>query len=194
MKIRSSHITNSSSSSFILETQTSTKKIALDIVQGLHRDLESANERMYRANSALQLRNIQSYFRERQDFDLPVLITWTCNYETWIYRTRSDEVAISTCNNDPIESYLDDGEIISRAGGSDDGIMPPYDLPFLNLDTLNWTTRRIFDSRWDDAHQDIQAPPTVLVPLNGQESIEDKDWEEPKKEEVRPSFDLIGKI
>ena len=192
MKIRSSHITNSSSSSFILETQTSTKKIALDIVQGLHSDLESMDERTYRANSTLRLRSVQSYFRERQDFDLPILISWTCNYETWIYRTRSDEVAISTCNNDPIESYLDDGEIISRGDGSDAGIMPPYDLPFLNLDTMNWTTRRIFDSRWEDAHQDIQAPPAVPVPLNGQNEITAKKPEQ--KEEIRPSFDLIGKI
>ncbi len=165
MKIRSGHITNSSSSSFVVETNSSTKKIALDIVEGLYNQTmtEEYYDGEYRANSLERRNRVIRHFNARENFDLPILISWTCNYETWIYRMSSRKIAISTCNNDPIPSFLIDETISRQGGGADEGhLTPPPDLSFLDLDNLNWTTGRIFNEEWLELPYGQQVPPTIF--------------------------------
>ncbi len=101
MKVRHGFVSNSSSSSFLLDTTATTSEIALHILTHMIKDYESwsleesprDDERSDIYQAAVEFCKINSTFDEN------IMIPWTCNYETWIHVCEEGHTLVDTCNN-----------------------------------------------------------------------------------------------
>ena len=96
MKIRTDFVSNSSSSSFLIEKERTTAQVALEMIRIVHAEYKDQwgddVERLDRYVSHMD------WLRKHQDFDKNISITYTCNYETFIYR-EDGTIRVDTCNN-----------------------------------------------------------------------------------------------
>lgn len=101
MKIRSGFVSNSSSSSFIVGApgeDVTTAAVAEAMLMVIAEDYGDHENN----DAALK------WARAHPKFDSPILIPWTCNYETYIWK-NANGVCIDTCHNHDW-STLHDGE------------------------------------------------------------------------------------
>jgi len=91
MKNRQGFVSNSSSSSFIV---TNAEKKTIDILKSMYETLQeewnSEDEGLIKIGKFIE--------SKASDFDEPICIPFTCNYETFIFR-NGDNILIDTCNN-----------------------------------------------------------------------------------------------
>jgi len=102
MKLRSGFVSNSSSSSFIASDKTmSTSEIAELMTQIVIFDYleEEGDSDWVKEIKAIQLKIIELC---EQEYDGNILLPFTCNYQTLIYRDgKGGDILIKTCNNHP---------------------------------------------------------------------------------------------
>lgn len=119
MKIRTGFVSNSSSTSFTLDTNKTTFEIAAEMLKFL---LDEEDEGTYEIIKTL-------------NEDTPIAYQRTTNYETLIWRGKSGKIRISTCNNhEEIFDYIDSNfPNALYGGGCDTNQYPPKDKIFYNI-------------------------------------------------------------
>jgi len=100
MKIRKGFVSNSSSSSFIIDAENTTDALE-KILNGL--------QRYYENNSFYKNREepIKNYIKYHTNKNNSICIPWVVNYPTIIHKLNDDRIRIDTCNNIYWEEYLD---------------------------------------------------------------------------------------
>lgn len=121
MKIKNDFVTNSSSTSFIVDEDMTTSEVALEMIRVFCQD----EGRLFN-----QLENISWLQENLKTFDENILIPYTTNYETWIFK-REGKIYVQTCNNHPWELL----KFNRKWPGEEDVYDLFYDLEFLDIDT-----------------------------------------------------------
>lgn len=133
MKVRNGFVSNSSSSSFIVHCDgmksPSTAQVAFDmlsVVADEHTD--------YGWELARNEIEALDWLRNNPSYDLPICISQTCNYPTFIFRDADGDIKIDTCHNhdwslvDGLE-YDGNGDLdIERSGVSDHDYLDLADM------------------------------------------------------------------
>jgi len=94
MKIRSGFVSNSSSSSFILNHPMTTAEVATIMLYEVKKDWMSYPDPSIPDN----FQDAISWLKDNQNYDEPILFPWSCNYETFIWRNTRG-ICVDTCNN-----------------------------------------------------------------------------------------------
>lgn len=125
MKVRKGFVSNSSSSSFIVNA-TSTKEIAIKMMEFL---VKREDEDSFFAEKK---KIFDENIKKVTDLDTPIYIPWTCNYETYIWKKDKDNFIVDTCNNHGWwESDLDIGNSAECLSDLiDEEYTKPYDYFF----------------------------------------------------------------
>ena len=98
MKVRHGFVSNSSSSSFIVEGNATTAQVAITMMYEIKSDWEGM--RSYYGEDWKEPESFVQAFdwlSKNQEYNEPILIPWSTNYETFIW--RGDKICVSTCNN-----------------------------------------------------------------------------------------------
>ena len=153
MKVRAGFVSNSSSSSFIVRGTATTQEIAsamLEIIFKHWEDFGYIPEQIH-----LRAKN---WLDKNIGFNDPVLIPWTTNYETFIWRTDSG-ICVETCNN--IEWYdLWDDYVIDY---KDPDYVMPSDQEEKYLDLGDIHGPRVTSKEWYDAWREKHRKQTELI-------------------------------
>lgn len=96
MKIQNGFISNSLSSSFIIDTKKTTIQTAQRIINYIIPELSQ----YWTKKQLNDVYNIQKSLENLVHFDIPTKVPWSINYETYIWRDKkSKKIYIDTCNN-----------------------------------------------------------------------------------------------
>lgn len=99
MKIRNGFVSNSSSSSFILNGKhTTTAQVAVLMMYQMKHEWSKYWDHDERPGDDKFYEALQ-WLEDNDDFDDPLLLPWSCNYESFIWRAGDNEIYIDTCNN-----------------------------------------------------------------------------------------------
>lgn len=93
MKVRTGFVSNSSSLSFIvsdpqIKTTAECAFIMLEYLIGKYDGRPVAKE----------LGEARDWVEDNLEYNMPIVLPWTCNYETWIWSNHNG-VCVDTCNN-----------------------------------------------------------------------------------------------
>jgi hypothetical protein len=127
MKIRLGFVSNSSSSSFIIRGTASTHEVAKKMYLIM---IESWKEFGYKLPREHE--KVMEWFDKNIGFDDPILIPWTTNYETFIYKTNSG-VSVDTCNNIMWDDLYDDYIIDTKI---DEDLPSDLDAEYIDLKNI----------------------------------------------------------
>lgn len=94
MKTRQGFVSNSSSSSFMVQGPTTTAQVGLLMMY------EIVSDRMEFPDSTVEdeIKAALKWLSENTQFNDPIVIPWSINYETFIWNDGAD-VKVDTCNN-----------------------------------------------------------------------------------------------
>jgi hypothetical protein len=137
MKIRTGFVSNSSSSSFIIRGTASTHEVAKKMYLIMIEDYKEFEYKLPREHE-----EVMKWFDKNIGFDDPIIIPWTINYETFIWKTNSG-VSVSTCNNIVWDDLHDDYIIDTKL---DENL--PYDSDAKYLDLKNIKGERLTKREW----------------------------------------------
>lgn len=107
MKIRYGFVSNSSSSSFIvtadadfnpIETTAQCAYHMLKVIIDYYREVPECRETTRKAMVS------RRWCRRHWNYDEPIIIPYTVNYDTYIYKHQNRHIIVETCNN----HYWDD--------------------------------------------------------------------------------------
>lgn len=95
MKKRNGFVSNSSSSSFIIDGSFRTSEVAEEMVKIIDREeFETFHQHCRWTLPAL------SWLQDHPGYDNGIVIPWSCNYDTWIARSKDGRyILIDTCHN-----------------------------------------------------------------------------------------------
>lgn len=151
MKHRNGFVSNSSASSFVIpkESGLSTIDVATQVFEQMVGQYDQYGDPWSVANR-MTYDTVVTFFNENKGYDGNILIPWTTNYETWIFRNSSGKLCIDTCNNidwdgmcfteEPDVEYLEEGH---EATPWD--FIPTY-RQFLDLDDMRQKRKSQYDS------------------------------------------------
>lgn len=98
MKIRSGFVSNSSSSSFLLDAKKSTTaQIAVIMMYQIQFE-RSKYECDEDPETSQDFKDALTWLENNKDFNDPVMLPWSCNYESFIW-IDGDKICVDTCNN-----------------------------------------------------------------------------------------------
>jgi hypothetical protein len=140
MKTRQGFVSNSSSSSFILQGASGHVLTTADVARALIEIMETdwlAEDPDY--GPTFNETRALHWLRRHPGYDGPIMFPWSYNYETYIWSTP-DGVKVDTCNNSPWDRIEADGSIFMTYMDDIDGC--PEDL--LDLDTMEIQDKQFY--------------------------------------------------
>lgn len=96
MKTRIGFVSNSSSSSFIVTDNITTAELArsmIDIIEADYLDYPGEKHSKWYQSAV-------KWLDEHLEFDGPIVIPWSCNYDTFLI-PKDRNILVDTCNNHP---------------------------------------------------------------------------------------------
>jgi hypothetical protein len=138
MKIRSGFVSNSSSSSFIVNAKSS-MEVFLKMIGVVYDEYKEYDEGAWWKKHHEE--NVMRFIEEHADkFNEGIIIPFTCNFATYIFPARNGQCYVETCNNHPWESVFPDMfEDESECRHYEDG-----KTSFVNVSTGEKTTAKKF--------------------------------------------------
>jgi len=141
MKVRNGFVSNSSSSSFIVNGVSSSMEVfrlMIPLVKEDYCDYVDG-KKMWKTHGE----NVKRFKKSRgEDFNEGIVIPFTCNYATFIYPVKDGECYIETCNNHPWQDVLPGHEVDSKHLHYDDD-----KTVFVNVTTNEFTTPKNYLKR-----------------------------------------------
>jgi len=142
MKVRNGFVSNSSSSSFIVKEKMTTAELAKKMVNLIYESREGRGNNSSRKWTAPAL----EWLEKNINSDEPIIIPWSCNYDTFIFRMGSNEnnnIAVDTCNN---EDWYSMEDIDIKWCGEDLDLMDEWegnteDVEFMDLTVMQKVKR-----------------------------------------------------
>jgi len=138
MKIRSGFVSNSSSSSFVVNAKSS-MEVYLKMIGVVYEEYKDYDDGAWWKQHHEE--NVMRFDESHDDtFNEGIIIPFTCNFETYIFPAQNGQCYVETCNNHPWESVLPDMfEDESKDKHYEDG-----KTPFVNVSTGERTTAKKF--------------------------------------------------
>lgn len=132
MKVRNGFVSNSSSSSFLVRAN-STVEIAINMMNHWVKQFNEDSDNwedfcLYNKNK------FDIHIKEITDRNAPLLMPWTCNYETYIYHLKDNLYMVDTCNN---HSFWNAEINIIKSGDSAYDLLEDDDYSDVNIDEKN---------------------------------------------------------
>lgn len=170
MKIRNGFVSNSSSSSFVVNAKSTMEafKKMIPLVQNEYCSYPEgkAGWKKYHENAVKMFEHFHD-----NNFNDGIIIPFTCNFETYIYPSVDGKCYIETCNNHPWEEVFEDicYEHEECRHYSDDK------TKFINVSTGKRYTPKGFS---DELHEELMR------------RVEERESEKKKKEDVSCGFNI----
>ena len=146
MKYRYGFISNSSSSNFIVYNAITTAELARKMIEVIEKDYLEFDER-----HSEWYKPAMDWLNINKEFDEPIVIPWSCNYDTWITPQERD-IYIETCWNHDWD-YLE----VDQNYVSEDDTRKNYeatqDTEFWDLTTFKFVRRSEYKSLWERAEE-----------------------------------------
>ena len=131
MKKKLDFVTNSSSSSFILsDSIKDTKTVAKQMVDLIFKEWKEFDRNPDEEFSKKIFDNIK-----KLDKDENIMIPFSCNYETFIYRLENGKIFVDTCNNHDWERTMDIIEHFNPDDYDEKEEERTNNLTFVNIET-----------------------------------------------------------
>jgi hypothetical protein len=145
MKQRHGFVSNSSSSSFIVHSPNrTTSQILRDMLKILKAEWK---EEKYNTRA---LTKVIKWLQSHPKKDIPLLYPRTCNYETWVFKSKDGmDTIIETCNNHDGNWQSMDFDIGFQEGKEEDWEYMKT-LKFLDLDDMKEKTYDEYNKEWDE--------------------------------------------
>ena len=150
MKVRQGFVSNSSSSSFIItEKKDTVAKVALAMIRKIEKDYIEED-----GKSSIWFAKAEKWLLENLDYDHPVVIPWSCNFETWLthvlnHADRPDGIYVATCNN---HSWYDWDDYDPKFQDDDfhyDYLRVLKEVEFFDLTTFEKVKKSEFVGLWE---------------------------------------------
>lgn len=140
MKIRTGFVSNSSSSSFVVDAK-STMEVFKKMIPLVKKDYGEDGNSVW---DEYHGRDVDRFIKAHDDnFNAGIIIPFTCNYETFIFPSVKGKCYVETCNNHPWEEVFSDMiEDESDCKHSRDNT-----TMFVNVNTNKTTTAKAFTKK-----------------------------------------------
>lgn len=153
MKIRQGFVSNSSSSSFIItEKKVTTAQVALSMIRHIEKKEKEDDQEKYEPTQWFA--KAEEWLLANLEYDHPIVIPWSCNYETWLahvlkHQVKPDGIYVATCNNHGWWDLEEYNPIFQDDDFHYEYIKALNDVEFLDLTTFEKVKKCEFVDLWE---------------------------------------------